>query len=104
MYSQKKETITKEFSSFLTKSKRKPFIIESDRGGELYNSTLQNLLKSKNIQHDSRLTDKDPSIAQRVIRTIKNLLKKQVFEKETLIGLVNYHLLLNKILPLFITQ
>ena len=38
-------------------------------------------MKSKNIQHYSRLTDKGPSIAERVIRTIRNLLKKPVFEK-----------------------
>ena len=38
-------------------------------------------MKSKNIQHYSRYTDKDPSIAERVIRTIRNLLKKPVFEK-----------------------
>ena len=38
-------------------------------------------MKSKNIQHYSRFTDKGPSIAERVIRTIRNLLKKPVFEK-----------------------
>ena len=37
------------------------------------------MLKSKNIQHYSRYTDKGPSIAERVIRTIRNLLKKPVF-------------------------
>ena len=38
-------------------------------------------MKAKNIQHYSRFTDKGPSIAERVIRTIRNLLKKPVFEK-----------------------
>ena len=38
-------------------------------------------MKSKNIQHFSRYTDKGPSIAERVIRTIRNLLKKPVFLK-----------------------
>ena len=38
-------------------------------------------MKSKNIHHYSRFTDKGPSIAERVIRTIRNLLKKPVFEK-----------------------
>ena len=36
---------------------------------------------AKNIQHYSRFTDKGPSIAERVIRTVRNLLKKPVFEK-----------------------
>ena len=75
------QTITNEFSNILTTSKRKPLRIESDRGTEFYNSIFQNFLKVKNIQHYSRYTDKGPSIAERVIRTIRNLLKKPVFEK-----------------------
>ena len=75
------QTITNEFSNIITKSKRKPLKIESDRGSEFYNSVFQNFLKSKNIHHFSRYTDKGPSIAERVIRTIRNLLKKPVFEK-----------------------
>ena len=75
------QSITNDFSNILTTSKRKPIKIESDRGTEFYNSIFQNLLKNKNIQHYSRFTDKGPSIAERVIRTLRNLLKKPVFEK-----------------------
>ena len=75
------QTITNEFSNILTTSKRKALKIESDRGSEFYNSIFQNFLKSKNIHHYSRYTDKGPSIAERVIRTIRNLLKKPVFLK-----------------------
>ena len=75
------QTITNEFSNTLTKSKRKPLKIESDRGSEFYESIFQNFLKVKNIHHYSRFTDKGPSIAERVIRTVRNLLKKPVFEK-----------------------
>ena len=60
---------------------RKPLKIESDRGGEWYNSVFQNFLKSKKLHHYSRFTDKGTSIAERVIRTVRNLLKKPVFEK-----------------------
>ena len=73
------QTITNEFSNILNKSKRKPIKIESDRGSEFYNSIFQNLLKSKNIHHYSRFTDKGPSIAERVIRTVRSLLKKPIF-------------------------
>ena len=73
------QTITNEFSNILTKPKRKPLKLESDRGTEFYNSIFQNFLKGKNIQHYSRYTDKGPSIAERVIRNIRNLLKKPVF-------------------------
>ena len=75
------QTITNEFSNNLTTSKRKPLKIESDRGTEFYNSIFQNFLKTKNIHQYSRYTDKGPSIAERVIKTIRNLLKKPVFEK-----------------------
>ena len=76
-----RQTITDEFSYILTTSKRKPLKIESDRATEFYNSIFQNFLKSKNSHHFSRYTDKGPSIAERVIKTLRNLLKKPVFEK-----------------------
>ena len=75
------QTITNEFSNILTTSKRQPLKIESDRGTEFYNSIFQKFFKIKNIQHYSRFTDKGPSIAERVIRTMRNLLKKPLFEK-----------------------
>ena len=65
----------------MSKSKRRPLELESDRGTEFYNSIFQNFLKLKSIHHYSRFTDKGPSIAERVIRTIRNLLKKPVLEK-----------------------
>ena len=79
MKNKNSQTITNEFSNILTKSKRKLLKIESDRGTEFYNSIFQMLLKSKNIQHCSRYTDKGPSIAKRVIHTVKNVLKKPKF-------------------------
>ena len=63
------QTITNEFSSILTTSKRSPIKMESDRGAEFYNSIFQNFSKRKNIQHYSRFTDKGPSIAERVYKT-----------------------------------
>ena len=38
-------------------------------------------MKIKKFQHYSRFTDKRPSIVEQVIRTVRNLLKKPVFEK-----------------------
>ena len=73
------EAITQEFSNILTTSKGSSLKIESNRRTEFYSSIFQNFLKAKNIHHYSRFTDKGPSIAERVIRTIRNLLKKPVF-------------------------
>ena len=75
------QNITNEFSNILSTSKRQPLKIESDRGSEFYNSIFQNFLKNKNIHHYSRFTDKGPSIAERVIRTVCSLLKKPIFLK-----------------------
>ena len=69
------QTITQEFSNISTTSKRKPLKLEIDRGAEFYNIIFQNFLKIKNIHHFSRFTDKGPSKAERVIRTIRNLMK-----------------------------
>ena len=77
------QPITNEFSNILTISKRKPLKLESDRGTVFHNSIIQNFLKSKNIQHYPRYTDKGPSIAERVIKTVRSLLKKLLFEKGT---------------------
>ena len=74
------KTITNEFSNILTTSNRQPLKMEPDRGSEFYNSIFQNSLKAKNIQHYSRYTVKASSIAERVIRNVRNLLKKPVFE------------------------
>ena len=73
------QTITNEFSHIITTSTRKLLKIKSGRGAEFYNSFFQNFLKNKNIHHYSRVTDKGPSIAKRVIRTLRNLLKKPIF-------------------------
>ena len=73
------QTITFEFSIILTTSKRGPFIKESDRGAEFHNSNFQKFLKSRIIQRFSIFTEKGPSIAERIIRTIHILLTKQFF-------------------------
>ena len=75
------QTKTDDFSKILSTSKRKPLKKESHRKAELYNSAFQNFLKVKSIHHYSGFTEKDPSIAERVIRTIGILLRKTVFEK-----------------------
>ena len=76
------QTITQDFSKILTISKRSPLKIESDIGKEWYNSIIQNFIKNKYVHHYSRYTEKKPSVCDRVIRTVRNLLKKKtVFEK-----------------------
>ena len=73
------KTVTDIFSKILRTPKRSPIKLESDRGLEWYNSIFQNFSKNKNNQRYSRFTDKGPSIAEQVVRTIRNLLKRPVF-------------------------
>ena len=80
------QTVENEFSKNLTKSKRSPVKIESGRGAEVYSSTFQNFLRVKNIHHYSRFTDKGPNMAEKVIRTLRNLLLKEYLKRETLNG------------------
>ena len=75
------QTVTDEFSNFLTTSRQSPLKIESHRGSKCYTSIFQNFLKSKNIQHYLRFTDRVPSLAEKVIRTKRKSLKKPVFEE-----------------------
>ena len=75
------QTKTQENSNILTNLKRHPLKIKSDRGVGFRKSIFQKFLKSKNIQHYPIFTDKHPSLAERVIRTVRNLMKKPVFEE-----------------------
>ena len=76
-----RKTITNECSNILSSSKRKPIKIDFDRGTKLHIFVFQNILKVKNLHHYSRYTVEGPCRSQRLIKTIRNLLKKPVFEK-----------------------
>ena len=66
------QTITIDFWSILTTPIRKPLKLKSDRGADFYNNIFQIFLKVKILQCFSRYTDKDPSIAERVNKTMCN--------------------------------
>ena len=62
-------------------SKRKPNLIESDRGKEFYNNIFQDFLNKNNIKLYSRNSSYGAVFAERFNRTIGDLLKRPVFEK-----------------------
>ena len=62
-------------------SKRKPNLIESDRGREFYNKIFQNFSNKNNIKHYSRNTDLGAVCAERFNCTMRDLPKRPVFEK-----------------------
>ena len=75
------QTIKDSFENILTNSKRKPNLIESDRGKEIYNNIFQDFLNKNNTKLYSRNSSYGAVFAERFNRTIRDLLKKPVFEK-----------------------
>ena len=74
------QTIKDSFENILISSKRKPNLIESDRGKEFYNNIFQDFLNKNDIKLYSRNTSLGAVFAERFNRTIRDLLKKIVFE------------------------
>ena len=74
-------TIKDSFENILINSKRKPNLIETDRGKEFYSNIFQDFLNKNNIKIYSRNSSFGSVFAERFNRTIRDLLKKPVFEK-----------------------
>ena len=74
-------TIKDSLENILINSKRKPKLIETDRGKEFYNNIFKDFLNENNIKHYSRNTDLGAVFAERFNLTIRNLIKRPVFEK-----------------------
>ena len=75
------QTIKDSFESILISSKRKPNLFESDRGKQFYNNIFQDFLNKNNIKLYSRNTSLGAVFAERYNLTVRNLLKRPVFEK-----------------------
>ena len=78
---QNAQTIKDSFENILISSKRSPNLIESDRGKEFYNNVFQDFLIKNNIKLYSRNSSYGAVFAERFNRTIRDLLKKIVFER-----------------------
>ena len=75
------QTIKDSFENTLISSKRSPNLIESDRGKEFFNNIFQDFLNKNNIKLYSRNSSYGAVFAERFNRTIRDLLKRPVFEK-----------------------
>ena len=75
------QTIKDSFENIIISSQRKPNLIETDRGIEFYNNIFQDFLNKNNIKLYSRNTAYGAVFAERFNRTIKDLLKKIIFEQ-----------------------
>ena len=75
------QTIKDSFENILISSKRKPNLIETDRGKEFYNNIFQDFLNKNNIKLYSTNSSYGAVFAERFNRTIRDLLTKTVFEQ-----------------------
>ena len=75
------QTVKDSFENKIRNSKRKRNLIESDRGKEFYNNTFQDFLNKNYIKLHSGNTSYAAVFAERFNRTIRDLLKKIVFEQ-----------------------
>ena len=74
-------TIKDSFENILISSKRKPGLIESDRGKEFYDNIFQNFPNKNNIKLYSRNTYLGAVFVERFNKTNRDLHKRPVFEK-----------------------
>ena len=75
------QTIKDSFEIILISPKRKPNLMEADRSKEFYNNFFRKFLNKNNIKIYSRNTSVGAVFAERFNRTIRDLLKRPVFEK-----------------------
>ena len=75
------QRVKDSFENILIGSKGKPKLIDSDKGKEFYNSTFQNSLNNNNVKVYSRNTSPGAVFAERFYRTMRDLLKRLVFER-----------------------
>ena len=75
------QSVTDAFSEIIKSSNRKPNLLETDDGKEYVNNIFNEFSNNNNIKRYSRYTDKGAVISERFNKTMRNLLKKPVFEK-----------------------
>ena len=75
------QTIKDSFEDILINSKQKPNLFESDRGKEFYNNIFQDFLNKNDIKLYSINSSYAAVFAESFNFTIRNLLKRPVFEK-----------------------
>ena len=77
----KSRTIKDSLENNPISSKRIPNLLETDRGKEFYNSIFHSFLRNNNIGYCSRKRSFVAVFSERFNRTIKDLLKRPIFEQ-----------------------
>ena len=69
------------FENIIISSKRKPNLIEIDRGKDFYSNLFQDFSNKNNIKLYSRNSSYGAVFAERFNQTLRDFLKRPVFEK-----------------------
>ena len=80
MKNENAQTIKESLESIIISSKRRPNLLEGDRDRGFYDNIFQDFLEKINIKLYSRISSYGAVFAERFNRTIRDLLKKIVFE------------------------
>ena len=82
------QTIKDSFENIIVNSKRKPNLIESDRGKELYKKVSQDFLNKNNIKLYSRNTDFSAVLQENLIVLSEIFLNDLFLKRVMVIGLM----------------
>ena len=69
-------TVARAMKKILTRTAYIPKNLQSDQGTEFYNNIIKKLMTKYNINHYSTFSTMKAAIAERVIRTLKNMIYK----------------------------
>ena len=78
------------FENILMSSERKPILLRIDRGKEFLNMVFQDFLNKNIIKICSRNSSYGAVFVERFNHTIRDLLKRPLFEKGMVIGFMYY--------------
>ena len=83
-------TIKDSFENILINSKRRPNLVETDRGKEFYNNIFQDFLNKNDIKHYSRNTDLGAVLPKDSTLLLEIFLKDLFLKKVMAIGSIFY--------------
>ena len=84
--------------SVFKNSKRKPILLQSDKGGEFVNSTVKSFLKQQGIKY---FTTKNPDVKACIVERYNKTLKERMFKYFTATGSYRYLDVLSKLVKAY---
>ena len=96
------QTIKDSFENILLCSERKSELIETDRGEQFYNKIFQSFSNNNSTRHYSRNTSPGAVFAERLNRSLRDLLKGPIVKRVMVIGLMYYPQKRNNIITEYI--